>query len=411
MTDARDTPALLDAAGRIRIDAVNQLAMADMARWVADVLIGDRAVTGADRDESPVDLLVRVYHRMDPWVREVFHDVVLGALAELARGSGAAGARWDGAAGEHLLLLVASVVPGAPRMIAQAAIDLLRAIASAEPAAGSRIPVLALKALIALDHRAPPEFWLAQHERWGAPAAGPVLRGMVHWDLGMAFRWIADHARDAAIGAALRAALPLLVDRLGRGPIVDQLAQLAPRLPGDARAALADTCRALRLGDLEAWARGAAGRVALAAAAAPLPDDAAPARTRYLADPRLLHDARLSALSDPAELRARLAADLRAIDPAEEPPGYVRALLLLANALLDPGELRGAAGRLYAWCAGDAPASDAKREALIATLEELDRVRTTSEISFELQACVYLLRNRQRNVRLELERFTAELDT
>ncbi|HMG58068.1 MAG TPA: hypothetical protein VK601_31420, partial [Kofleriaceae bacterium] len=180
MTDERDGPALLDGAGRIRIDAVNRLPMADLARWLAEVLLGDRVASGADRDDSPVDLLTRTYHRLDPWVRQAFQDVLLELLTELARAAERGGGRWTGATAEHLLLLVAAVAPGTPRV--QAAIDLLRVIAAAEPdAAGGRddaVPVFALKSLIALDHRAPPEFWLPQYDRRGARAAGPVLRGL-----------------------------------------------------------------------------------------------------------------------------------------------------------------------------------------------------------------------------------------
>ncbi|HEX3760980.1 MAG TPA: hypothetical protein VHW23_19935 [Kofleriaceae bacterium] len=409
MTDPRERPTLLDSAGRIRIEAVNLLSMAEMSSWLAKVLLGDIPTIGADRDESSVDLLVRTYHRLDPWVRHTLHDVLLGLLTDLARGLDRDGARWTVVAAENLLLVVASVVRGTPSV--QAAVDLLRCIVTAAPggAHDDTVPVFALKCLVALDHRAPPEFWLSQFERRGVPSAGPVLRGMVRWDLDIGFRWIADHAGDAAIGAALRASLPLLVDRFGPAAIMGHLAQLAPRLTGEGRAALAATSRALRLSELPEPVTAARAGVDVAGNRSELAQDPAVPWIRYLADPHLLHEARLSDASDPAELRTRLAASLRTIDLAVDRPRHVRALLVLAHLLLDPVELRGAVERLRAWCAGDAELSSAKREALVAMFEELDRGPATP-LSFEFHACAYLLRNKRRNVAAEFERLAAGLE-
>jgi hypothetical protein len=392
MTDDRLWLSLLDGAGRLRIDAVNKLSMANLSTWLGDVLRGDQVATGADRDESPVELLTRTYHRLDPWVRQTFQDILLEFLSELVR---APDSRWKTTAAEHLLLLVAAVFPGMPTL--PRAIDLLRFIVDTErDSAGSAahpVPVFALKCLIALGHRTAPAFWLRQYDRRGARAAGPVLRGLALWDLASPFVWLADNAHDRAATSALRAALPLLVEKFSAGPIREQLARLVPRLSGDDAAALARTCKAIGIGD-------------------PLgpPDGGSHLRSDVLAASlaRDVDAAGLSQLSAPGELREQLEAKLCAIDAASDDPTYVRALLFLANSLLDTSATHDVLKRLLdTWRARKPSINHRRRDALVQLIEELDRVAATPEVSFRLQAFADLLRHENLNVVSEFDRIAS----
>lgn len=387
MSDEQLWQSLLDESGRIRIDAVNRLSMASMSTWLGEVLHGDRVATGADRDESPVDLLARTYHRLDPWVRQVFQDVLLEFLSELAREPDG---RWKGAAAGHLLLLIAAVFPGTPGL--QPATDLLRFIVdeergSAEPEKLA-VPVFALKCLIALGHKAAPIFWLRQYHRHGARASGPVLRGLMLWDLSSAFAWLEENARDGAVMSALRAALALLVAQFGPSVLLERLARLVSRLSDADRTALARTCKAIGLGDPVAAATDANASLA-----------------------RDLDDAGLSRLSDPEELRERLAEKLRAMDVASDDPKYVRALLFLANAFLDASATRDALNRLLAtWRAPGASISDVQRDDLARSIEDLDRTAAEPDITFDLHAFAYMLRNEDRNVITEFDRIASRTE-
>lgn len=389
MTDDTRWPSLLDAAGRIRIDAVNQLSRAQLAAWLDAVLRGGSVATGADRDESPADLLERTYRRLDPFVRQTFQDIVLALLSGLPR---ALPTSWTVTAAEHLLLLVAAVFPGTPG--APPAIDLLRLLADRAPdvaAPGSEaVPVFALKGLVALGHRTAPEFWHRQYRRHGARAAGAVLRGLALWHLDSAFAWLDDHVGDAAAMAALRAALPLLVEEFGPGALQDHLARLTSRLPDDDAAALARTCHAIGLAD-------ARSRLDLLAPEPPPTDPASLARH--------LERVGLRQVTDPEELRERLTAQLDASNPASDDLAYVRALLVLGAALLDPAAACKALRRLRAaWRGSTASMSDARRNRLAQLIDEVESAGPALEVSYELEALAYMLRNEHLNITAELAR-------
>jgi hypothetical protein len=121
-----------------------------------------------------------------------------------------------------------------------------------------------------------------------------------------------------------------------------------------------------------------------------------------------MDDAGLSQLSAPGELREQLEAKLGAINAASDEPKHVRALLFLANSLLDVTAMHDALKRLLdTWRARTVSTSERRRDALVQSIEELDRVAARPEIMFRLQASAEMLRNDNLNVVAEFDRIAS----
>jgi hypothetical protein len=207
--------------------AVSQMSFEELRRWTQEVLAGEKPMAGGQRDDVPHGFLEDVYRRLDPGVRELFQDVLLLHLSDLARGSER---HWRGTAADELLLLVGQVMRGSPRV--GRAIDELIYIAS-QDRFGQRTVDLrwrALQTLVALRHAEPPEFWCEQYRIGGGAYAPVVVAGLALHGPDTVITWVTANSRDESVVNALLKTLPWLSETYGLSAVSKSLVDLLPSL-------------------------------------------------------------------------------------------------------------------------------------------------------------------------------------
>lgn len=244
MRDKRGYP-LVDEQGFLKIESVNSLSFAQLSNWIKMVLFRKDLGTGGDRTISPYVFLKRVYHQLDPYVREAFHDAVLQHLADFASKKKA---EWQAEVADQLLLLVGAVFRDSPR--SNAPIDFLISITEQERffqiEAQKNLHKRALQSLISIKYKANTEFWITQFKKGGDEYASIALSGLSLNSISITFEWIIDNASNNAVVNALFRRLPLLVKEYDCENISSHLRKLGPFLSDNHQNALYKN--ALRLG-------------------------------------------------------------------------------------------------------------------------------------------------------------------
>jgi hypothetical protein len=208
-----------------------------------------------------------------------------------------------------------------------------------------------------------------------------VLRGLALWSLPSAFDWVTAERTEKVL-AALRAALPLLLEQFGASALEDHLDRLLPGLPEVERTALDRMCKAIGL----ATQRPVVPREVNRAQSPPA---------------RYLDAAGLRGVHDPEARHQQLLAKLQLMSVTDD-PAYIQALLCLA---VFDGLAREAVQRLLETSRAQTQPIHRDRRTLLASLID-DLVETTTparpEVVFDLGVCAEILRNGQRDVTQEL---------
>jgi hypothetical protein len=227
MRDKRGFP-MIDDKGFIKIETVKDLSFDNLRNWIKEVLFNKDPGAGGDKTDLPHGLLKRVYHEIDPKVREVFQDAVLLHLKDLSQNPYS---EWLGEQGDELLLLVSSIFH-AP-IHSRRPVDLLLSMANQKRFLSTERKNLhrrALQTLVSIRYRAHPEFWYEQYQIGGNEYAPIILAGLSLRDISKAFEWIKENASNEAAITALFNRLPLMMEEYGGDKISPYLRDLIPIL-------------------------------------------------------------------------------------------------------------------------------------------------------------------------------------
>ena len=220
----------VDKNGFIEIDSVNSLSFSDLRNWIKMVLTTKDLGAGSFRTESPYNFLERVYHQLDSYVREAFHDAVLNHLADVAQNPNS---EWREEQIDQLLLLVAAIFGKSPR--SKAPLDLLLYASGQERFSRNNKNVnlhwRILQTLIALQYQTQPEFWYEQFRKYGEEYAPIVISGLSLIGISKTFEWIKENASNKAVITALFRRLPLMVEEHGTTQISSHLEGLIAVIP------------------------------------------------------------------------------------------------------------------------------------------------------------------------------------
>jgi hypothetical protein len=239
---------LIDDEGYIIVETVNSLSFEGLQNWIKAVLKGKDPVAGGERDDLPHGFLKRVYHQLDPLVREAFQDAVLNHLTDLTQDPQS---EWQGESGDELLLLVAAVLRNSPRL--EDVFILLLHIAeqdSFRASGGLNLHWRALQTLIGVRYRASSEFWHEQYKAGGDTYASITLAGLSLNSLVEVFEWVKREAGNNAVVTALIGRLPWLIEEYGEDQVSLLLSDLILILPEPYETELQKLVRCL---GLELW--------------------------------------------------------------------------------------------------------------------------------------------------------------
>lgn len=232
---------LVDKHGRIKIESVNRLSFKNLRSWIKAVLRGKDPGAGGRQDDLPYGFLKRVYHQLDPHVREAFEDAVLQHLGEFAHDPESG---WHGDSADELLLLVGEIFRDSHR--SGAPIDLLNDLTKQKGfhgRGGRKVYKRILQTLVALRYRAWPDFWFQQFEVGGDELAQITLAGLSMIGIEHVVKWAREHASSIEVVNALIVRLPLLVGEYGAEKLGVLLTGLPAQLESSQRNEL------LRLGN------------------------------------------------------------------------------------------------------------------------------------------------------------------
>jgi hypothetical protein len=220
---------LVDDKGFIKIEAVNTLPFDSLRNWIKEVLCNKDTGVGGDKNDLSHSQLKRVYHELDPKIREVFQDAVLFHLKNLSQDPHS---EWLGEQGDELLLLVGSIFRDPPQ--SRAPIDLLLSMVKQKRFLSTKKMNLhrrALQTLVAICYRAHPQFWYEQYQIGGNEYAPIILAGLSLKSISSTFEWIKENATNETVITALFKRLPLMIEEYGGDKIASYLKELMPILP------------------------------------------------------------------------------------------------------------------------------------------------------------------------------------
>ncbi len=223
MRDKRGFP-LIDENGIIKISSVNDLSFENLRMWIKEVLFKKDPGAGGTKNDLPHGFFKRVYHQLDPMVREAFQDAVMQHLSDLAQNSQT---EWLGEQGDELLLLVAAIFSKSSKSMDP--VNLLLFMAQKNSFFSTEVINLhwrALQTLVSLNYRAHPKFWHDQYYIGGKEYASIIVAGLSIRSLSNTFEWIKEHASDDNVISALFNRLPLMVQNNGADQVSPYLVSL-----------------------------------------------------------------------------------------------------------------------------------------------------------------------------------------
>jgi len=234
---------LFDEQGEVEPQSVEALSRDELRQWMRARLRGEdmRAWGDARESDMPHFLLVPLYPQLDRLTREDFQGIILEFLEDLANNPES---EWRGKPGDELLMLLEPILAGSPRR--EQAVDLLLAMVQSSRFISEGEPDLhfrALQRLVALKHRANPEFWFKQFEVGGSRYANVVFEGLTLFDVSVAFDWLTRIEWDDLIEDAVISLLPSLIEDYGGSKVLSLIEQILPNLPLDSAESLVEFCK------------------------------------------------------------------------------------------------------------------------------------------------------------------------
>jgi hypothetical protein len=224
-------------SGFLNVETVNLLSFSLLSDWIERVIRGRDLGTGSDLTISPYYFLKEVYTKLDPYVREAFHDAVIQHLSNFTSGKND---KWGDECIEQLLLLVGAIFKDSPK--ANAPIELLLYIVNQEKINLTKEKVnfhkRALQTLVTLGHKGKISFWIEQFKNGGDEYAMITFSGLTLINIDLAFEWIKSNMTNSSVITALFRRLPLLVQKYSNEKISSHLRTLNLVLPETHRVAL-----------------------------------------------------------------------------------------------------------------------------------------------------------------------------
>lgn len=249
MTKKLRTPRI-DKHGELDIESVNSLGFRELSGWIERVLLRRQPAAGAHLSELPHTFLRRIYHRLNPDVRECFRDALLEHLEHLVRD---AASPWRSDGGDELLLLVGDLFShreGSRSPLPQIRYAIQQGIFLTEKDEG--LHWRCLQTLIALGDAATPSFWQRHHRQGDRRYASITLAGLGFHGLEKMFDWLRRQAtEDPVVLDALTSRLPLLVKQEGAQALTRPLAELSVHLDEIQQNELVKQARSLGLAALD----------------------------------------------------------------------------------------------------------------------------------------------------------------